>query len=358
MQDVVADAPIVDAHLDLAYNARLGYDLRLPLDELRASAVGERMQKVSQTPTVSLPELEAGGVRVVFGTIFVLPHDAPSDLLGPNYTTADEAFALGSEQNEYYDQLAADGLIRRVLGRADLAPYNGTPPAGTPVPLGLVTLIENADTIRTPGEVDLWYQRGVRVVGPAWGKTRFCGGTNAPGPLTPDGRALMGELDRVGMALDMAHMADQSFWEAVRLFRGPVIASHANCRRFVRTDRHLSDDMIRAIIDRDGVIGIVLFNRFLDDAWTPRDGKDAVPLDLVVRHIEHVCEIAQDVRHVGIGSDLDGGFGKEGIPSTLESCADLRLIGDALLRRGWRADEVTLVLGGTWLRWLEGALPA
>jgi membrane dipeptidase len=352
-----AGTPIVDAHLDLAYNARLGYDLRLPLEELRASALGERMRAKRQTPTVTLPELVAGQVRLVFGTIFVLPHDAASDLVGPSYTTADEAYGLASEQNEYYDQLAADGLIQRVLRRADLAPYTASS-ADLSMPLGLVTLIENADAIRTPGEVNRWHERGVRVVGPAWGRTRYCGGTRAPGPLTPDGRALMNELDSVGMALDLSHMSDESFWEALRLFRGPIIASHANCRRFVPTDRHLSDDMIQAIINRDGVVGVVLFNRFLDPDWTPRDGKDAVTLDLLVQHIEHICEIAQDTRHVGIGSDLDGGFGMEGIPATLRSCADLGLIGNALLGRGWRADEVASVLGGSWLRWLEGALPS
>lgn len=358
MQHLFADTPIVDAHLDLAYNARLGYDIRLPIDELRASPVGEHMRRLDQTPTVSLPELQAGHVGLVFGTIFVLPTGELSDLSGPSYTTADEAFDLGTEQNAFYDQLAADGLIQRVMRRADLAPYTAASAENVSVPLGLVTLMENADAMRTPGEAALWFERGVRIVGPAWRKTRYCGGTGMPGGLTPEGRDLMGDLDQAGIALDMSHMAEESFWQALRLFKGPVIASHANCRRFVPTDRQLSDDMIRAILDRDGIVGVVLYNQFLNNAWTPRDGKNALQLDVVVKHIEHICELAQDVLHVGIGSDFDGGFGVEGIPAELGSCADLQLIGEALLKRGWRTEEIKPILGASWLRWLEQSLPA
>lgn len=291
MHQAFADTTIVDAHLDLAYNAALGYDIRLPLDELRASPVGEYMRSQGQTPTVSLPELQAGHVNLVFGTIFVLPTGAISDLAGPSYATVDEAFAIGTDQNDYYDRLAADGLIRRVLRRADLAPYAAVRP-DEPVPVGLVTLMENADAMRSAGETELWFERGVRIIGPAWRKTRYCGGTGTPGGLTPEGRDLMGDMHQAGMALDMSHMAEESFWQAFRLFKGPVIASHANCRSLVPTDRHLSDDMIRAVLDRDGIIGVVLYNQFLNDAWTPRDGKDALTLETVVRHIEHICEIA------------------------------------------------------------------
>jgi membrane dipeptidase len=198
----------------------------------------------------------------------------------------------------------------------------------------------------------------VRIVGTAWGGTRYSGGTNAPGPLTPDGRDLMAELDRQGIALDTSHMAEESFWQALRLFNGPVIASHSNCRRIVPTDRQLTDEMIRAIVDRDGVVGVVLYNRFLDGTW-PADGRKAdVRLEAVVRHIDHICELARDARHVGIGSDMDGGFGVEGIPAELDSSADLPLIGQALVSAGWSTAEAQGVLGGNWLRWLETTLPA
>ena len=349
--------PIVDAHLDLAYNARLGFDMTLPLSELRESPAGRLAAGRGQTSTVSLPALRDAGVAVAFGTIFVLPHNAPGDLEGPSYATPEEAYALARDQLDYYQQLHADGQIRAIGSRQELDAVLEVPDAGATYPPGVVLLMEGADPIRAPGELDPWWDGGVRIVGPAWGGTRYSGGTAAPGPLTPAGRALMPELDRVGIALDTSHLAEQSFWEALRLFKGPVIASHSNCRRFVPTDRQLSDDMIRAIVDRDGVIGIVLYNQFLDHSWTPGIARTAVGLDTIVRHVEHICELARDVRHVGIGSDLDGGFGREGIPAELESCVDLARIGAALVAAGWRGDEAAGVLGGNWLRWLRASLP-
>lgn len=350
---------IVDAHLDLAYNARSGYDPRLPLDEARASRIGQLMSARGETPTVTLPALAAGGVGLVFGTLFVLPAGAPSDLAGETYSTPEEAHTRAWRQIDYYRSLEADGLIRIVEGRSDVPQLVAAKNEGKGnTPLGLVLLMEGADPLREPAELERWTERGLRIVGPAWNATRYCGGTGMPGGLTADGRDLMGELNRTRTSLDTSHLAEESFWQALRLYRGPVIASHSNCRRYVPTDRQLSDDMIRAIVDRDGVIGVVLYNRFLNAEWNTGDRKSAIRLETVVRHIEYICELARDTRHVGIGSDLDGGFGREGIPAELNSCADLPLIGQALATAGWRADEVAAVLGDNWIRWLGEALPA
>lgn len=350
---------IVDAHLDLAYNARSGYDPRLPLDEARASRIGKQLAARGETPTVTLPALAEAGVGLVFGTLFVLPAGAPSDLAGEIYSTAEEAHTSAWRQIDYYRSLEEDGLVRIVERRSDVQELIAAKSAAKGnTPLGLVLLMEGADPLREPAELERWTERGLRIVGPAWNATRYCGGTGMPGGLTAAGRALMGELNRTGTALDTSHLAEESFWQALRLYRGPVIASHSNCRQYVPTDRQLSDDMIRAIIDRDGVIGVVLYNRFLNAEWNTGDRKSAIRLETLVRHIEHICELAHDTRHVGIGSDLDGGFGREGIPAELDSCVDLPLIGDVLARAGWRADEVAGVMGGNWVRWLGQALPA
>ena len=350
---------LVDAHLDIAYNAQCGFDPRLPLEEARDTPLGRQMAARGETPVVTLPELQAGNVGLIFGTLFVLPPGTPSDLQDPTYATAADAHAMASRQVDFYRELEAEGLLRVISTVDDLrhveASHAG---AATAAPIGVMMLMEGADSIRAPDELELWIERGVRVVGPAWARTRYSGGTGFPGPLTPLGRGLMQELQRTRTPIDTSHMAEESFWDALRLFRGPAIASHANCRRFVPTDRHLSDDMIRAIVDRDGVIGVVLFNRFLIADWSPADGKAAVGLDAVVRQIEHICEVARDTLHAGIGSDLDGGFGYEAIPSEMKSCADLPLIGQALVEAGWRHDEAAQILGGNWLRWLRQALPA
>jgi len=350
---------LVDAHLDLAYNALAGYDPRLPLEEARSSPAGRRAAARGETPVVSLPALREGGVGLVFGTLFVLPKGAPGDLTGETYSSPEEAHRAAGRQVDYYQGLESEGLIQLIGGQSDLATLvTAQAEHRDDAGLGVVLLMEGADPIRQPAELEWWFDRGVRIVGPAWAATRYSGGTAMPGPLTVAGRDLMTELDRTGVALDTSHMAEESFWQAMRLHRGPAIASHSNCKTLVPTDRHLSDDMIRAIVDRDGVIGVVLYNHFLDHRWNPGDPKSAVGLATVVRHIEHMCEIAQDTRHVGIGTDFDGGFGYESIPAEFRSCADLVLVGQALERAGWRPDEAEAVLGGNWLRWLQGALPA
>lgn len=345
---------LIDAHLDLAFNAvGMGADLRLPLDRLRESSFGQESHARLETPTVTLPTLRSADVRVVFGTIFVQPPTNAFHMVGPTYSTPEEANTQGWAQLRYYHELAAEGEIALVGNRAELERAL----AGTAPQPGLVPLMEGADPLRDLAELEQWYAQGLRILGPAWSRTRYSGGTRAPGPLTDLGRALMSALREYGIALDMSHLAEESFWEALRLYDGPMLASHANCRAFVPTDRQLSDEMIRAIVERDGVIGVVPFNGFMVPGWTPQQGKQAVTLAAVVQQIEHICALAGDTRHVGIGSDLDGGIGVEGIPAELDSIADLPRIGDALRERGWSEQDVAGVLGGNWARWLRTSLP-
>lgn len=345
---------VIDAHLDLAFNAvGMGADLRLPLDQLRESAYGQQALARRETPTVALPTLRSADIRVVFGTIFVQAPTTAFNMVGPTYSTLEQANVQGWAQLRYYQALAAEGEISLIGDRAGLEQVL----AGTSARPGLVPLMEGADPVRDITELEQWYAQGLRILGPAWTRTRYSGGTGAPGPLTAEGRALMPALRRIGIALDTSHLAEESFWEALRLYDGPVIASHANCRAFVPTDRQLSDEMIRAIVARDGVIGVVPFNVFMVPGWTVNQGKQSVTLATVVQQIEHICGLAGDTLHVGIGSDFDGGFGVEAIPAELNSIADLALIGGALRERGWSENEVAGVLGGNWARWLRAALP-
>lgn len=342
---------IIDAHLDLAFNAvGLGADLRLPLDELRTSAYGQAASAHGATPTVSLPALRAADVRLVFGTIFVLKQTPAFTVDGPLYTTPAEANVQGWAQLGYYRRLADQGEILLVGDRATL----DRALAGDHPQPGLIPLMEGADPIRDVDELGAWYDAGLRLVGPAWSSTRYSGGTGAPGPLTRKGRALMHALDEHGFALDVSHLADESFWQALDLFHGPILASHANCRTLVPTDRQLSDNMIRTIVVRGGVIGVVPYTKFLTPGWTRNT--PPVHLDELVRHIEHICGLAGNTQHVGIGSDFDGGFGRESLPSGLDSIQDLTKIGEALRAAGWSDKDVAGVLGDNWARWLRGVL--
>jgi membrane dipeptidase len=218
--------------------------------------------------------------------------------------------------------------------------------------------LEGADPILTPDDVWWWRQQGVRQVSLAWSYgSRYAGGNAAPGPLSEDGRRLLHEMERAGLILDVSHLAEESFWQALAIFHGPVVASHSNCRALVPGERHLTDDMIRALAERGGVIGAVLYNRFLQAGWQIDLGKEAVTLAAVARHIDHVCQIAGSDRCSGLGSDLDGGFGRECAPAEIDTVADLHKVGAALSAAGFTAPSVEAILGGNWLRLFSASLP-
>ncbi len=267
---------------------------------------------------------------------------------------------MAQQQMAYYKALAQEPGISLVLTREDLArvltAWEHSSPGEPERPLGIVPLMEGADPIRTPDEAAQWYANGLRVVGLAWQNTRYSGGTAAPGPLTPAGRALLREMERVGLILDTTHLAEESFWQAMEHFHGPVIASHSNCRVFTPGDRQLSDDMIRALARRDGIIGIVPYNKFLTGAWT-RERRIPVTLHQMLLHIDHVCQLTGDALHVGIGSDIDGGFGRDETPQELDTVADVAKLADALLNSGYPAEAVRQIMGGNWRRFLERNLP-
>jgi membrane dipeptidase len=351
----------VDGHLDIAYNViAAGRDVTRTVAEIRA-AEGAPLPSMGSC-TVSLPDLAIGGVGLVFGTLFTLPAAALSTDLPAeqSYRSAEEAHAQALAQLAIYRGLVEAGWLRLIGSRADLTEHRVAWEAGDRT-VGMVLLMENGDPIREPAEASWWRGQGVRIVGPAWQATRYCGGTRAPGPLTDLGRALMPKLSRAGLILDISHMAEESFWQSLDLFGGPVIASHSNCRALVaesRADRHLSDAMARAVIERGGVIGMVLYNAFLAAEYVKDDPKELYGLDRLLRHIDHVCQIAGDARHVAIGSDLDGGLGREQIPRELDSVADMPRIAEALSVAGYTDADVAAIMGENWLRLLDQSLPA
>jgi membrane dipeptidase len=346
---------IADGHEDIAYNAiHYRRDPRLSVVETReieASAPVERagaLKGMHERAMVGLPEHRRGGVGIVFATIFTEP--APQEA-----ATED-----GIVQLLYYHELArqeAGVRLIRTPGEVD-ALVRDWEAAPTPEarPVGLVLLMEGADPISKPSELYEWFNGGLRVIGPAWRGTRYAGGTGAPGPLTALGRSLLAEMERLRILLDVSHLAEESFWQALDRFAGPVFASHANCRAITPTDRHLSDEMIRALAARQGVIGTVLANAFLNPDARANPGM-RVTLDDVVRHIDHICQLTGSAAHCALGSDFDGGFGVESTPEELDTVADLGKIAAALSHAGFAAADVDAIMGGNWLRLLRDGLP-
>ncbi len=351
---------LIDAHQDIAYNF-INYqrDFRVPLALTREREEGTTIPAENGTATTALDAALRGGVGLIFATVFVCPTWGG---FGRMYTTADEAHEQALEQIAYYDLLADHPQIEHVRTYADLQRVQATwsrPTAERIV--GLVTLMEGADPIRSPQEFAFWFEQGVQIVGLTWSQTRYAGGTRirgmGGGPITPDGFALMTEMARFNAILDLSHLSEQAFYQALEAYPGQVIASHSNPRRFRNTDRHLSDDMIRQLAARGGVIGLVPYTRFLTDDSDLAADKARVGLKRYVEAIDAVCQLTGSAEHAAIGSDLDGGFGREHLPAELDSLADFQRIPEALRALGYREEEVALICHGNWLRVLAQVLP-
>jgi membrane dipeptidase len=330
---------IVDAHLDLAYNAVRGREVSRPAIEQTPDAEG--------VPTVGLPDLKAGHVGLICATIFCMP--ALPNQAG--YATPDQAAAMAKEQYSWYSMQAREGKMRFLQRRSEVPMCDGN--GG---PQDAILLMEGADPIRTPEELTTWFSAGLRIIGLAWKRTRMAGGTGAPGPLTLEGIALVQAIDRLGIIHDVSHLAEESFWQLLDISKGPVIASHSNSRSIVPTDRQLSDKMALEIFARGGVIGINFFDKFLIPP--AEQGRRRARLTDVIRHVKHFCDLAGDARHVGLGTDMDGGLGREQIPMEIGTSADLRRVADALSVAGFGDHDVRAIVGKNWLWFFRENLPA
>jgi membrane dipeptidase len=356
---------IIDGHEDLAYNAiQFGRDYTRSALAIRRDERGTPAQARAGQCMIGLPELLAGRVAVVFGTLFALParRSHVSDDIA--YHDAEQAHRQAMANLDFYHRWADEEPHIRLIGTQSdleevLSGWQDQAAAQEPDTrqVGIVPLMENADPIREPAELEEWFARGLRLVGPAWAGSRYAGGTREPGPLTDLGRELLEVMADLGVGLDLSHMAEQAALEALERFEGVLIASHSNPRALVPTDRHLTDAMIDGIVEKDGVMGVVLCNAFLRPDWHKTDPKEKVTLDDVVRAVDYVCQRVGDAEHVALGSDFDGGFGAERTPAGLDTVADLNKIAVALAEHGYEAQHIASIMAGNWLRVLRRLLP-
>lgn len=350
---------IVDAHLDLAMNAmEWNRDLRLPVRDIRHSEAGMTDKPDRGKGTVSLPALREGNIGIVVAT--QIARYVKEGAVLPGWHSPEQAWAQTQAQLAWYKAMEEQGEMFAITDRfsleAHLVVWNDTSTAGQR-PIGYILSLEGADSLITVGHLERAYRYGLRALGPAhYGPGRYANGTDATGMMGPDGLSLLREMERLNIILDATHLCDDAFWQAMDHFRGAVWASHNNCRALVDHNRQFSDDQLRLLIDRGAVIGAAL------DAWMMVPGwvrgistplKMNCGLEKMIDHIDHVCQLAGNSLHAGIGSDLDGAFGKEQCPHDLETIADMPYIISLLQQRGYTQEDIDNIMGDNWLKFLK-----
>lgn len=356
---------IIDAHLDLSWNAlQWNRDLLLSVYTTRTleSVMPGKGRRLS---TVALPEMRQG--RIALSIVTMLARSTGRPVAHLDYATPMQSYGIAQGQLAYYralEQLGDVRIISDLTGLdAHMAAWQAWEAHGasesTP-PLGFVLSMEGADPIQTPEQLESWHAAGLRLLGIThYGPGRYAGGIGTELGLSSSGPALLQAMQRLGVLLDLTHCSDRAFWQALEYYSGPVLASHNNCRSLVPHQRQFSDQQLQAIISRDGVIGAALDTWMLHPAWVISETYNAanphVSLHDVVNHIDHVCQLAGNSHHAAIGSDLDGGFGREQSPQDLDTIADLQHIAMLLEKRGYSSENIAAIMHGNWLRLLRKA---
>jgi membrane dipeptidase len=358
---------MIDAHLDLALNA-LNYnrDLFLSVSELREVERDFTDIKCRARCTLSFPELKRCNVPICVTTVLARSGPDAASRLGfkrgdIDYATQQIAYSHAFGSLGYYRLLESQGHLKFIQTRTELsAHWNAWQANPQTTPLGIILSMEGADPIVTPEQVSHWFGLGLRAVGPAhYGLSHYAHGTATDGPLTPAGVKLLKEFMKAGMILDVTHLSDQSFWQAMDVYTGPMLASHHNLRSLVPGDRQLTDEQVKELIKRNAVIGSAF------DAWMMYPGwvrgktqPEVVGLEAIVDHMDRICQFAGNARNVALGTDLDGGYGFEQTPRDLNTITDVHKLEDILARRGYSSAGIDGIFYGNWLRFFGEALPA
>jgi membrane dipeptidase len=353
---------VIDSHLDLAMNA-LGWNR-----DLRQSAYTIRAQE-AHTPgkgkgvgTVAFPEMRKGRMALSFATAIARSTGRPAPNI--DYLSSAQAHAVGMGHIAYYHALERQGDVRVIRDAASLDRHmnewvawdaaHPTDDSSETPPLGFVISMEGADPILDPGELEAWWKQGLRMISLShYGPGRYAGGTGTEFGLGAQAVPLLTEMKRLNILLDLTHCSDEAFWQALDHFDGRVMASHNNCRALVPHQRQFTDDQIKAIASRGGVIGAAMDNWMIRAGWRHGDDPALVCLDDAVKHIDYMCQLVGSAKHVGIGTDLDGGYGREGSPRDLDTIADLQKIVGLLAQRGYSRDDITAIMWGNWSSFLR-----
>jgi len=353
---------IIDAHLDLSMNAlEWNRDLKKSVQEIRQREAGMNDKPDRGKGMVSLPELRKGNIGLVVATQ-IARYVGPGSAL-PGWNSPEQAWAQTQGQLAWYTAMEKEGEMKQVTNRQELnmhiARWNDTTIANEKKPVGFILSLEGADSLVDLSYLEKAYSYGLRAIGPAhYGPGRYSPGTGESGPLTNKGVELLKEMESLDMILDVTHLTDEAFKQAMDLYRGPVWASHHNCRALVHYQRQLTDEQIKILIERNAVIGGVLDAWMLKNDWIrgKSDPKEEdVKLEQLIDHYDHICQLAGSSDHIAIGSDLDGMYGTEQSPYDMDTIADLQKLKDLLKARGYSTADTAKIFHGNWLRFLNNA---
>ena len=351
---------IFDAHLDLSMNAlEWNRDLTRPIEEinLREKFLNDKPDRGNAT--VCLPELKNGNIGLCVATL-IARYVKPKNKL-PGWNSPCQAWAQTQGQLSWYRAKEEKSEMVQITNISDLNKHLTIWKENKlNSPVGYILSLEGADSILSMEHLEIMYKKGLRAIGPAhYGPGTYAFGTDSDGKIGEKGKRLLKKIEELNLILDVTHLSDISFWESIETFNGPIWASHSNCRSLVPNKRQLSDDQIKVLISKGAIIGMALDAWMMVPNWkrgVTDPTKKRLFLEKIIDHIDHVCQLSGNSNHVGIGSDLDGGFGKEQCPQDINSIADLQKINKLLKKRGYENEDINKILSQNFINFLFNVL--
>ncbi|MGB5376489.1 dipeptidase [Muriicola sp.] len=349
---------IFDAHLDLAMNAlEWNRDLTTSIQTIRKREEGMTDKPDRGKNTVSLQALRKGKVGICVATQIARYSKIGNSL--PGWNSPQQARAQTQGQLAWYREMEAIGEMTQITNLVQLDDHLALWKADTAGkrPIGYILSLEGADSIVSMEHLQRSYEYGLRAIGPAhYGPGTYAYGTNSSGGIGSKGKELLREIERLNLILDATHLCDESFWETMDVYQGALWASHNNCRTLVNHNRQFSDEQIKELINRKAVIGLALDAWMMVPDWVRGQSKPeemGVSLQTMADHIDHICQLSGNSHHAGIGTDLDGGFGKEQCPADIDTIADLQTIPKLLATRGYSREDIENIMHKNFLRFLR-----
>lgn len=349
---------ILDAHLDLAMNAlEWNRDLTWTVEDIRKSEIGMTDKPDRAKNTVSLDAMRKGNIGICVATQIARYVKKDSNL--PGWNSPHQAWAQTQGQLAWYKAMEDIGEMVQITNTTQLNNHitlwkNDTV---SKKPIGYILSLEGADSIVTIDYLEKSYELGLRAIGPAhYGPGTYAHGTDSVGGIGVKGKELLKKIEDLNLILDATHLCDVSFWETMNVYNGPVWASHNNCRKFVNHNRQFADEQILELINRDAVIGIALDAWMMVPNWVRGESTPesmGVSLDQMIDNIDHICQLSGNSLHVGMGTDLDGAFGKEQSPFDLDTIADLQKIPLMLTKKGYTKMDIENIMSQNFIKFLQ-----